>query len=460
MTTTATTGARPALPGEPAYEQACAVFNQAAPARPAAAFTVRSVAQARAAVRYGRDTGLSVRVHTTGHSAGAARPMDGMLLVRTELDGGVRVDPERRTAWIPAGTRWAEVVAAAARYGLAAAHGTSPTVGAVGYLLRGGVSLYGRRTGLAANGVTAAEVVTADGEVRRVDADHEPELLWALRGGGGGLGVVTGVELALFPAAGVVTGSAFWAGRHAEDILRQWLAWSAAAPREVSTSLRIMNLPPAPEIPPELRSGTVVCVAGAVLAPRPGDLRTAERHADDLLGPLRAVAAPLEDTWAPGGTEAVARAHMDPPGPVRILGDHLLITDPAGDGSDALLRAAGPGTGSPLVAAELRQLGGALAEPDPAGGVFDHVPAAYAVMTAGLPELRAPQAIRERCAVIRAALAPWNTGRTAPGFVESPDQPQGHLNETEIAAVDRVRLHYDPDGLFRADVMTGTSALV
>ncbi|GAA3500033.1 hypothetical protein GCM10019016_071380 [Streptomyces prasinosporus] len=228
----------------------------------------------------------------------------------------------------------------------------------------------------------------------------------------------------------------------------------------MSTSLRFMNLPPVPEIPPELRSGTVVCVAGAVIAPRPGDRRDAERHANDLLGPLRAVAAPLEDTWAPGGTEAVARAHMDPPGPVRVLGDHLLVTDLAGGGADALLGSAGPGTGSPLVAAELRQLGGALGEPDPAGGVLDHLPAAYAFMAAGLPELHAPQAIRERCAAVRAALAPWDTGRTAPGFVESPDQPQGHLDDGQIAAVDRVRLHYDPDGLFRADVMTGTSALV
>ncbi|MFH8716866.1 FAD-binding oxidoreductase [Streptomyces zaomyceticus] len=460
MTAPAATDIRPALPGEPEYARAAAVFNEASPARPVAALTARTVAEVRAAVRYGRTAGLPVRVHTTGHSAGAARPMDGQLLIRTELGGGVRVDPARRTAWIPAGTRWAEVVAAAAGHGLAAAHGTSPTVGAVGYLLRGGVSLYGRRTGIAANGVTAVEVVTADGEVRRVDAGHEPELLWALRGGGGGLGVVTGVELELFPAAGVVTGAAFWAGRHAERLLERWLDWAADAPREVSTSLRIMNLPPVPEIPVELRSGPVVCVAGAVLAPAEGDLETAGRQADDLLGPLRAVAAPLEDSWAPGATPAVAQAHQDPPGPVEVLGDHLLVGDLRGEGAAALLRAVGPGSASPLVAAELRQLGGALAEPDPRGGALDHLPAAYAVMAAGLPGLHPAPAIRERCARLRAALTPWDTGRTAPGFVESPDQPQGHLDEADIAAVDRVRLAYDPDGLFRPDAMTGTSDLL
>lgn len=167
-----------------------------------------------------------------------------------------------------------------------------------------------------------------------------------------------------------------------------------------------MNLPPVPEIPVELRSGPVVCVAGAVLAPAEGDLETAGRQADDLLGPLRAVAAPLEDSWAPGATPAVAQAHQDPPGPVEVLGDHLLVGDLRGEGAAALLRAVGPGSASPLVAAELRQLGGALAEPDPRGGALDHLPAAYAVMAAGLPGLHPAPAIRERCARLRAALTP------------------------------------------------------
>ncbi|MFJ9829554.1 FAD-binding oxidoreductase [Streptomyces sp. NPDC101160] len=458
MTATTGQGFVPALPDTPEYADAARVFNEASPARPAAAVTARSVADVRAAIAHAARAGLPVRVHTTGHSAGAAGSMEGSLLIRTRLDGGVQVDAERRVARVPAGSTWSEVVAAAVPYGLTAPHGTSGTVGVAGYLLRGGVSFYSRRVGLAANSVLAIELVTADGEARRVDATHDPELFWALRGGGGGFGVVTAVEVALFPAAGVVTGAALWSGRHAERILELWRTWAVDAPREAATSLRVMNLPPIPEIPAELTAGPVVCVAGAVLAPGQADLAAAERAAEDLLGPLRAVARPLDDTWHLGGPADVPLAHMDPPGPVNVLGDHLLLRELGDAGAAAFLAAADPLTPSPLVAAELRQLGGAAAEPNPAGGALDHLDAAYAYMGAGLPELFPAERIRERLARLRTALGPWDTGRTAPTFVESTDSPQGHLAPDVRARVAEVRERVDPTGLFREDVMAHTGS--
>lgn len=433
------------------------MFNEAAPARPAAAVTARDVDGVRAAVAYAASAGLPVRVHATGHSAGASGPMEGSLLIRTRLDGGVRIDPERRVARVPAGSTWSEVLAAAVPHGLTGPHGTSGTVGVVGYLLRGGVSFYGRRVGLASNSVLAVEIVTADGEQRRVDAAHDPELFWALRGGGGGFGVVTAVEVALFPAAGVVTGAALWSGRHAERLLALWRAWAVDAPRVASTSLRIMNLPRIPEIPAELSAGPVVCVAGAVLAPEHTDLAAANRVAEDLLRPLRAVARPLEDTWHPGGPADVPMAHMDPPGPVSVLGDHVLLRELGDAGAAAFLGAADPTSSSPLVATELRQLGGALAEPGPSGGALDHLDAAYAYMGAGLPELFPADLIGERLARMRGALGPWDTGRTAPTFVESADSAQGHLGPDVLAQIARIRERVDPTGLFRQDVMAHTA---
>ncbi|NNJ08473.1 FAD-dependent oxidoreductase, partial [Streptomyces sp. PKU-MA01144] len=152
-----------AAPGTPEYDEAAGVFNLAAPARPGAAVTVRTVDEVRAAVREAGARDLPVRVHTTGHASGARHAVDGGLLVRTRLAGGVVVDARRRIARIPAGTTWGEVVAAAAPFGLTAPHGSAAGVGVVGYLLGGGVSFYGRRTGLAANSVRAVELVTADG---------------------------------------------------------------------------------------------------------------------------------------------------------------------------------------------------------------------------------------------------------------------------------------------------------
>jgi FAD/FMN-containing dehydrogenase len=448
-----------AAPGDPAYEAATSVFNLAAPARPAAAVTARTVDQIRSAVRHAAAEGMPVRVHTTGHAAAAARPMDGALLVRPLLEGGVRVDARARVARVPAGTRWGAVVEAAAAHGLTAPHGSSPTVGVVGYLLGGGLSLYGRRVGLAANAVRAVELVTADGRLRRADAREDPQLLWALRGGGGGFGVVTAVEIGLFPAATVITGAAYWPAAHAERLLARWRAWAADAPREVTTSLRIMNLPGSPDLPPELTAGPLLSVDGAVLAAA-GDVAAARRHADDLLGPLRAVAEPVLDTWAPAGPAAVLHAHLDSAEPVPFHGDHMLLDEIGDDGAAEFLRTLGEGSGSPLVVAGLRQLGGAYAEPHPQGGVLDHVRARYAYMGSGAPfGPVTAQDLKAHCAKVRAALRPWDTGRTVPSVVESAEQPQRHLDDDQVRAVDRVRARVDPDGLFRGDVSPNATAL-
>ena len=119
---------------------------------------------------------------------------------------GVSVDPDRRTARVQAGAVWLEVVEAAAQHGLAALAGSSPDVGVVGYTLGGGLSFLGRKYGLAANHVRAIELVTADGRLVRADREHEPDLFWALRGGGGSFGVVTAIELELFELAEAYAG--------------------------------------------------------------------------------------------------------------------------------------------------------------------------------------------------------------------------------------------------------------
>ncbi len=457
MTTVDERGTSVALPGDPAFEAATQVFNLAAPAEPAAAVTARTVEEVRAAIRYAESERLPVRVHTTGHAAATARPMHNALLIRTELGGAVEVDAQRRVARIPAGTRWGAVVEAVAPHGLAAPHGSAATVGVVGYLLRGGLSFYSRKVGLAVNSVRAIELVTADGELRRVDASSDPELFWALRGGGGGFGVVTAVEVDLFPVARVVTGAAFWPAVHAAALLRTWREWTLDAPSEATTSLRVFNLPPLPEIPPVLRAGTVLCVDGVVLSATEDDVTTAQRQAEDLLEPLRSVAEPVLDTWELTTPPAVLHAHMDPADPVPIAGDHLLLDEIGEDGAGEFVRVVGEGSGSPLVVAGLRQLGGACSVPDPAGGALTHLAARFAYSGAGVPDSPATAAaIRSHCATVRAALSPWDTGRTAPTFVENLEQPQGHLSPDQVLAIDQVRDRVDPSGRFRDDILPGT----
>jgi FAD/FMN-containing dehydrogenase len=350
------------------------------------------------------------------------------------------------------------VAEATAPHGLAAPHGSARTVGVVGYLLRGGISFYGRKVGLAANSVRAVELVTADGDVRRADATSDPELLWALRGGGGGFGVVTAVEVDLFPATQVVTGAAIWPAVHGAELLALWEKWAADAPEEASTSVRLLHLPDVPEVPPVLRAGPVLCVDGAILGDQ-DDISVTERQAADLLEPLRAVAEPVMDTWQLTTPGAVLATHMDPDEPVPAHGDSMLLTELGPDGRAEFLRVSGEGSGTPLVVAGLRQLGGALSQPDPSGGVLNHLDAAYVYSGAGIPvDAELSARIGEHFAVVRAALRPWDTGRTAPTFVESAGQPQGHLSTEEVDKVDEIRTRVDPEGLFRGDIMPNTTA--
>lgn len=445
--------------GAPGDGDPTRVFNLFAPLNPAAAVTARSVRDVRDAIARARAEGLGVRVHATGHASATARPMEDSLLIRTALEGGVGIDARRRVARVPAGTRWGEVVDAAAPHGLAAAHGSSPTVGAVGYLLNGGLSMYARYTGLAANSVLAVELVTADGELRRVDAEHDPDLFWAVRGGGGGFGVVTAVEIALFPVAGVITGAAFWPAEHAARLLARWQRWTLDAPSEATTSVRVMNLPKLPELPAALTAGTVVCLDGVVVAPHGDDLAAARRMCDGLLAPLREVADPLVDTWHEAGPAAVPDTHMDPPEPVPVLGDHLLLDELGEEGVAEFLRVTAGRADQALTVAELRQLGGALSRGTPASGALGRIDARYAYSGAGVPgDAAGEKRIRDHCALVRRALSPWDTGRTAPTFVATPEQPQGHLDADDVRAVDRVRSRVDPSGLFRGDVAPGCSA--
>ena len=187
------------MPEDVHFDEARRAWNLAIDQRAAAVAFPESPQDVAAVVLFARDFCLQVAAQGTGHSAGPLGSLEDTILLKTGRMRGVSVDPDRRTAQVEAGTVWDEVVEVAAQHGLAALAGSSPDVGVVGYTLGGGISFLGRRYGLAANHVRAIELVTADGRLVRADREHEPDLFWALRGGGGSFGVVTSIELELFP---------------------------------------------------------------------------------------------------------------------------------------------------------------------------------------------------------------------------------------------------------------------
>ena len=371
-----------AEPGSLDYAEATATYNTDVHLQPPLAATVRNVDEARQAVADARSRGLGVRVLATGHLSDACAPLGDEAVVKVAFDDAVVVDVERRRATVFAGTRWGEVAEATTPHGLVPFHGTSPTVGAIGYLLGGGIYFSGRRHGVASNSIVAMELLTADGDVRELDADHDPELFDALRGGGGGFGLVVSATVELYPVSQVMTGAIFWPIAAAEALLDHWCRWSLDAPRTASTSFRTLHLPPDAGLPPELTTGPVVCVDLAVIDEPPG--MPAADVADGLLGPMRLLAEPLMDTWHLGGPLDVTTAHMDPLDPLPYEADHFLLNDLPREGQDAWLSVAATDAGDALAFVELRQIGGAIGEADERGGVLNRLSGAYALYVLGV----------------------------------------------------------------------------
>jgi FAD/FMN-containing dehydrogenase len=366
--------------------------------------------------------------------------LSGTLLIRPRLEGGVQIDPQTRTARVPAGTVWDPVVSAAAEHGLIAAHGSSPTVGVVGYLLSGGASFYGRRYGVAANHVRAIELVDATGALRRVDADHDADLFWALRGGGGAFGVVTAIEIDLFAATTVYAGTLFYAAADARAAMQAWLAFCETAPPQISTSFRILTLPPLPEVPEPLRATPHAAIDLVALL-------DADAGAE-LIAPLRAAAPLVIDGVAQMPAAAAARVHGDPEVPVPAISTNGMVDHLDDAAVDAFL---GATIGSALLSAELRQLGGALAVAPEGAGALGELGGGFLLYGVGAPMGPVtPDAVRASCDRLDDAMGPWLGERHYLGFAEQGGSAAQCFAPDVYARLLAIRERVDPDGRFVA----------
>lgn len=430
------------LPGDDSWDEARQAWNLAADQRPAAVVFPESAEDVVAVVELARELGLRVAAQGTGHAALPLGPLEGTILVKTSRMRAVEVDPSASRARVEAGVPWQEVADAAAEQGLAGLAGSSPDVGVVGYSLGGGMGWLARRHGLAANSVLAVELVTADGRLVRADRDHHPDLFWALRGGGGSFGIVTALEFALYPVRELYAGVMFWPLERAAEILHAWREWVETVPEEVTSVGRLMQFPPIPDIPEPLRGRSFVLVEAAYLG--------SEEDGAELLRPLRELGPEL-DTMAMIPASALSSVHMDPAEPVPGVGDGTMLAELPAEALDALVQAAGPESGSPLVSVELRHLGGALAEPSREHGAVGTLDGAFAMFAVGMaltPEMTA--AVHAHVRRVRTALARWEADRTYFNFTErSVDGGDLYPAETH-RRLREVKALYDADELFEA----------
>lgn len=435
-------GDRVVGPEDPGWDEARRAWNLAVDQHPVAVARPESPEDVVTVVDEARRQGLRVAPQGTGHGATPRASLERSVLVDTSRMNAVDIDPEGRRARLEAGAQWQHVVPPAAEHGLAALSGTAPDVCATGYALGGGVGWMVRRYGLACNSLRAAELVTADGRQVRADTDSEPELFWALRGGGGSFGVVTALELELFPVRELYAGVLFWSQERAAEVLGAWHEWAAGVPDEMTSIGRLLNVPPLEEIPEPVRGRSFVMVEAAWI----GD----EAGGSEQLAALREL-GPEMDTFAMIPPTGLGALHMDPPEPVPGAGDGMLLGDFPAEAIDAMVGTAGPGTDSPLVSIEMRHLRGAAGRSDPAHGVRDALDASYALFAVGVAMNDAmKQTVVQRLERLQAALAPWAAGSLL-NFAERPLDPAGMFTDEAYRRLREVKSKYDPDNLIQAN---------
>jgi FAD/FMN-containing dehydrogenase len=396
-------------PGDAGYDAQRQPLHPTIDPRPALVVEAANAADVRTAVLAARDNDLALAVQATGH--GTHVPSDGGLLLKTSAMATVLVDPDRRIARVGPGARWGGVLAAAAPCGLAPLSGSSPDVGVTGYTLGGGVGWLARKHGFASDSLLRAEIVTEDGRIVLASADHNPDLFWALRGGGGNFGVVTSLELRLHPVSEVYAGTAYFPIERAADVLGRYREWLADAPDSLSTAVLLTRMPDGRR-------------ALALKAMHVGPADEAER----LLAPLRAVAGPaLLDGLRPtrfadaamGGT---APKHLDL---LETLPDAVI---------DTLVHASDEAT------VEVRHWGGAMARPGADAGPSGHRTPPLSVI------IDTPDA-----AVVE-ALRPHATGGTFLNFLSDRTRVPDAFTAADYARLREVKQAYDPENIFRMNL--------
>ncbi|HEX6603201.1 MAG TPA: FAD-binding oxidoreductase [Solirubrobacterales bacterium] len=431
-------------PGEDGWDLARQAWNLTAQQHPEAVASPETAEDVQAVVNFARENGLRVAPQGTGHGATSLRDLSGAILLKTHRMKGVDLDPEAGRARVNAGALSEDIAGAASEHGLVALCGSSPDVGLVGYSLGGGIGWLGRKHGIQCNSLLAIEMVNAQGELVRVDAEREPDLFWALRGGSGNFGAVTAIEFALYEEPDLYAGMLAWPWERSEEVLKRWAEWAPGAPEEITTSARILQFPPIPDIPEFLRGRQLVMIDGAFT----GSAEDGEK----ILAPFREL-GPEMDMWQSMPGAGLVRVHGDPEQPVPGITDHRMISELPPEAIDAFVEAAGPGSGSPLLFAELRQLGGAFARPAENGGALTHIEDPFNLFMAAIamtPEMgQAAEAFAEK---LCQTMGPWSSSRCYLNFVERVAvETAGAYGPETFERLKQIRSEVDPDGMFQSN---------
>jgi FAD/FMN-containing dehydrogenase len=436
-------------PGEEGWEEARAAWNLVVDQHPAAVAYVESANDVARVIAFARSNGVRVAPQGTGHGVVPRGALDETILIQTGRMNGVAIDAGGRVGRFEAGVIWRDAANAAGEHGLAVLSGSSADVGVIGYTLGGGFGWLARRHGFACNKVRAIEAVTADGELRRIDAENEPDLFWALRGGGGSFAVVTAIEFDLIELPEVFAGSVTYpADERSGELFYRYREWTQSLPNEISSTARFLHLPPIPQVPEPLRDRPLINFGACYAGP--------ESEGAKQIAPLRELGEPVMDLFATMPPSQLVTIDMDPEEPVPALVHTTSLVELPGEAVYRFVDAAGPDSGSPLLLAELRHAGGAVAAPAEGAGALSHLRGEFTFEGVGLP--MAPEtgeAIHRHIDAVCDALRPWSTGACYFNFAGRPTDLEMLFDPETLARLREVKRRYDPEDLIRANHAVG-----
>lgn len=423
------------LPGDDVYEAERQPWNLSVDQRPLAVAHPVDVDDLRALLAVARDSGATVAMQPNGHGASSA--LENAILVRPSAFDRLEIDADARTAVLGAGVRWGAVVEALHGTGFAVPSGTSPVVGAAGYLLGGGHGWLSRSVGLAAQSLRAVWMLRPNGSHERVDDASDPDTMWALRGAGGLVGMVTELEIDLAEAPGLCGGSLQFAATDGPAVLRALRDLVDDAPDGLNAFANSMRMPDVPMVPEAVRGTSFVTVDVVAMTER--DLAVLDR--------VRAAATPQHEQLGPTSQLAIAAASLEPtdPSPSRGL---ALALDRLDDATiDALFAFHAEPAQQALVGVNLRMLGGALDRPErPAFAALEG--ARWLAMGLAPPFPGAPaEPGAASLAGLDDILRPAASERMVPTFLDGADTLERCGSADRIARLRSIRATADPDGV-------------
>lgn len=438
------------VPGDASYDEERSGFQAGYSHRPDVVVRAADADDVAVAVGHAAARDAPLAVQATGH--GLASPLQGGVLISTRAMTDVRVDASARTARIGAGVRWGSVVEEAARFGLAPLSGSGPGVGAVSYVLGGGVGLLARQYGYAADHVRSVDVVTAEGGPRHLTAESEGDLFWALCGGGpGNFGVVTGMEVGLVPLERFYGGRLVFDGELAPDVLEGWGKWTEDLPEELTSSVSLLIHPDVPAVPGPLRGRYVAQVQIA--------FDGTESEGERLIGPLRAIGPRVSETLRMMPYTESARVYDEPDRPHAYQGGNVLLGERLPDAAALrpVLELTGPDAPVTTVLS-LRHMGGALGRQAAVPNAVGRQDAGHLMVVLSVTEGTGASrevevtGLHER---VFETVAPWTVGSDLNFRYGRPSQalrlgsrPAAH-DRTSLRRLADVKALVDPADLFR-----------